>query len=116
MAYDEFLAERVSRALKDRRIAFKPIKMMGGLTFMVDHKMCVGIIKNDLVARVDPNDMQMALAKPGCELLNFGGRSSKGFILIGGQEIDEDASLTYWIDLALKYNPIAKVSTKKKDK
>jgi hypothetical protein len=29
--------------------------MMGGLTFMYNDKMCVGIIKDELMCRIDPS-------------------------------------------------------------
>ena len=52
MAYNENLAERIRTALsKKRKVEEK--KMMGGLTFMVNGKMCVGILKDDLMARID---------------------------------------------------------------
>ncbi|MGC9342589.1 MAG: TfoX/Sxy family protein [Bacteroidales bacterium] len=54
MAYDEFLADRIRAALKDKQISFDEKKMMGGLCYMVDEKMCVGVIKDNLMARIDP--------------------------------------------------------------
>ena len=46
MAYDEHLADRIQNILTDKNISFDEKKMMGGLTFMVDDKMCVGRRKN----------------------------------------------------------------------
>jgi len=43
MAYDEFLADRIKNVFNDKRITFDARKMMGGLCFMVDNKMCCGI-------------------------------------------------------------------------
>ncbi len=42
MAYDEYLADRIRAVLQSRRISFNEMKMMGGLCYMVDDKMCVG--------------------------------------------------------------------------
>ncbi len=64
MAYNESLAARVRQLLKPKRVQEK--KMMGGLTFMVNGKMCVGILKDDLMARIDPNVYEAALERPGC--------------------------------------------------
>ncbi len=53
MAYNEPLANRVRERLAGlNQIEEKP--MMGGLTFMYKGKMCVGIIKDNLMCRVDP--------------------------------------------------------------
>ncbi|MCP4120791.1 MAG: hypothetical protein GY751_03480 [Bacteroidetes bacterium] len=45
MAYDKHLGERIHRVLKDRKTFYEARKMMGGLVFMVENKMCVGIVK-----------------------------------------------------------------------
>lgn len=45
MAYNEQLEDRVSLILRDKNITFEAKKMMGGLCFMVNDKMCIGIIK-----------------------------------------------------------------------
>ena len=43
MAYDEFIADRVRFILKSKHVSFEERRMMGGLCFMVDDKMCVGL-------------------------------------------------------------------------
>jgi len=85
---------------------------MGGLTFMVNDKMCVGILKNDLMARIDPVLYDEALARAGCREMNFTGRPMKGFVLVGPEGTDMDDDLAYWVSLALEYNPRAKSSKK----
>jgi TfoX/Sxy family transcriptional regulator of competence genes len=113
MAYDEILAERVSRALgKGRKIETK--KMMGGLTFMVNGKMCVGILGEDLMARIDPDSRQAALKRKGCREMDFTGRPMKAFVFIGPAGTKSDKDLSAWIGMALEYNPKAKASKKTK--
>jgi hexokinase len=43
MAFSEFLADRVAQFFNEKSIPFEAKKMMGGLCFMIDGKMCVGI-------------------------------------------------------------------------
>ena len=43
MAYSEYLADRVRPRLKGKGLVEEK-KMMGGLTFMVNGKMCLGIM------------------------------------------------------------------------
>lgn len=114
MAYDEFLADRVRWVLEAKNVAFSEKKMMGGLTFMVDNKMCVGIVKNELMARINPNIYSKSLSKKGCKEMNFTGRPLKGFLFIEPDAIDTQEELEYWIQLALDFNPLAKSSKKKK--
>ena len=80
---------------------------------MVDDKMCVGITKDDLMARINPDIYEASLNKPGCKEMNFTGRPMKGFVLIKQEAIDLEEELNYWIQLCLDFNPIAKSSKKK---
>ncbi|TNE72464.1 MAG: TfoX family protein [Bacteroidetes bacterium] len=114
MAYDTYLAERVSRFLKDERISYEEKKMMGGLCYMIDDKMCVGIVKNTLMARINPERYEELLTKPGAKEMNFTGRPMKGYIFIEPEGIDLDRDLEYWVRQCLEFNPLAKSSKKKK--
>lgn len=116
MAYDDHLAERTRMALHKKAIKFDEKKMMGGLTFMVDDKMCLGIVKNDLMARIDPAIHEQALARQGCREMDFTGRPMKGFVFVAQHGIKNDEDLMYWISLALDFNPRAKSSSKKTKK
>ncbi len=113
MAFDEHLADRMKRILNDKKVAFTEKRMFGGLAFMVDEKMCVGIIKNELMARIDPEIQAEAVNKPGCRLMDFTGRPMKGYVQISPHGIDLDEDLAYWIQLALDFNPRAKSSKKR---
>ena len=67
MPYDTALADRVTRVFTARRVPFETKAMMGGLCFMVDGKMCVGVEKDRLMVRLDPAVEAAALARPGCQ-------------------------------------------------
>jgi TfoX/Sxy family transcriptional regulator of competence genes len=111
MAYSEILAERVSLALgKTPEVEAK--KMMGGLTFMVDGKMCVGIAGEDLMVRLDPEAKAAALKKKGCREMEFTGRPMKGFVFVGPEGTKGDKDLQDWIALGLDFNARAKSSKK----
>jgi hypothetical protein len=113
MAYNDHLAERVKKVLKEKHIHFEEKKMMGGLCFMVREKMCVGVEKDMLMARIGPDIYEKALKKKGCREMDFTGRPLKGFVFIDPTGIDMDKDLEYWIQLCLDYNPKAKSSKKK---
>jgi len=113
MAYNETLAKRVREALaSEPRMEEK--KMMGGLTLMVNDKMCVGILKDDLMARIDPEIYETALRKKGCREMNFTGKPMKGFVFISSEGTRRKEDLDYWIGLALEFNKRAKASKKRK--
>ncbi len=113
MAYNEILVERITQAFrKIPKVETK--KMMGGLTFMVNAKMCVGILGDDLMVRFDPEVHATALKKKGCREMDFTGRPMKGFVFVGPTGIKTDKHLAWWIELALDFNKRAKPSKKKK--
>jgi TfoX/Sxy family transcriptional regulator of competence genes len=88
--------------------------MMGGLCFMLNDKMCVGIIKDELMCRVDLALYEEALEKTGCHEMDFTGRPMKGWVLIDDSGMRTVADLNHWIGLAVDYNKYAKSSKKKK--
>lgn len=116
MAYDEYLADRIRNSLDQRNVEYQDKKMMGGLTFMVDNKMCIGIVKEKLMARVGPEKYEAALQQEGSTEMNFTGRPMKGYVFVAPQAIDLNEELEYWIQLCLDFNPLAKSSKKKKRK
>ncbi|NND07184.1 MAG: TfoX/Sxy family protein [Saprospiraceae bacterium] len=120
MAFDQWLADRLRMTLSEKNISFQEKKMMGGLCFMVDDKMCFGIHtdKNTkapiMMARVGPEAAEAALIRPHCLPMEFTGRPMKGFVTITSEGLDQDEDLSYWVNLCLAYNPLAKRSKRKK--
>lgn len=102
MPYDEGLAERIRGIVEDDpRIQEK--KMFGGLAFLVDGSMSVGIIRDELMVRVGPEAYQEALSRPHARPMNFTGRPMRGFVQIAPAGFEEDADLSSWVALAIAY-------------
>jgi TfoX/Sxy family transcriptional regulator of competence genes len=116
MSYNEFLGDRIRQVLLDKSVNFFEKKMFGGLCFMVDDKMCIGIIKDEVMARIGPEKYVESLLKEGCNKMNFTGRPMKGYVFLTGKAIDLDKDLEFWIQLALDFNPLAKASKKRATK
>ena len=112
MAYDEQLANRIREYFSSHKNVEEK-KMFGGLAFMVNGKMCVGVMKDELMVRFDPDMYEKALARKGAHTMEFSGKPMKGFIFVEPIGTDTKKDLLYWIELALSYNPKAKASKKK---
>jgi TfoX/Sxy family transcriptional regulator of competence genes len=112
MAYDENLANRIREQFADLPNVTKK-EMMGGLTFMYNNKMCVGIIKDELMCRLDPAIYESVLEKRGCRTMDFTGRPMKGYVMIDSIALTNKKDFDYWISLALEFNKRAKSSKKK---
>lgn len=112
MAYSEKLAGRIRESLSEvPKVEEK--EMMGGLSFMVNNKMCVGIIKDEMMCRIDPELHNASIEKKGCRTMDFTGRPMKGWIMIDDDGMKSSKDFNYWIELALDYNKKAKPAKKK---
>ena len=113
MACDEFLEQRVRRFFDAKRVKHEAKRMMGGLCFMVRGKMCVGVEKNRLMARIGPEAYDDALTRQGCRPMDFTGRPMRGFVFIELAGLKSESDLAFWLELALAYNPTARKAAKK---
>ena len=113
MAYNEQLANRVREKFEALSNVIEK-EMMGGLTFMYNDKMCVGIIKDELMCRIDPALHETVIEKNGCRTMDFTNRPMKGYIMIDDNGMKSQKEFDYWINLALDFNKHAKSSKKKK--
>jgi TfoX/Sxy family transcriptional regulator of competence genes len=115
MPYNETLADRVRESLADQK-KIEEKRMMGGLTFMVNKKMCVGILHDDLMVRIDPAAQEELLDRTGCREMDFTGRPMKGFLFIDPSGTTKPNDLKFWLEAALDFNSKAKASKKKTKK
>ena len=111
MAYSEKLANRIREKLVDLPNIVEK-EMMGGLTFMVNDKMCIGIIKDEMMCRIAPEMQDTALEKIGCRIMDFTGRPMKGYVMVDDTGMKNEKQFNYWINLCLEFNSKAKSSKK----
>ncbi len=114
MAYNEGFAERVQNQLDLKGVAYNTKKMFGGLCFMVNNKMCIGVEKERLMLRLHPDQYDSYLEQEGAAPMEFTGRPMKGYIWLYEEGFNTKKKLQYWIEEALQFNPLAKASKKKK--
>lgn len=117
--YSKFLADRVKQRLASKGLT-EIKKMMGGLVFMVNHKMCVGVDKDRksgkdrLMVRVGNAPYEKLLFERGSCEMDFTGKVLRGFLFISPDGFDADEDLDFWIEKALAFNKIAKPTQKRK--
>jgi TfoX/Sxy family transcriptional regulator of competence genes len=102
MAYDEGLAQRIREQLGGTT-ALAEKRMFGGLAFMENGNMLVGVMGDDLIARVGEQATDQSLGRPGARLFDFPGRPMRGWIVVSGSALDEDEILASWIADAHAY-------------
>jgi TfoX/Sxy family transcriptional regulator of competence genes len=107
MAYNQELANLIREQLMELE-GIEEKEMMGGLSFMYNDKMCVGVIKDELMCRIDPKLYEEALEKTGCHEMRFTGKPMKGWIMVEDSGLKNIDDLNYWIGLAIDFNKHAK--------
>ena len=96
MAFDESLAARIRDAL-ERTKGVEEKKMFGGIGFLLDGNMLVGVWKDSLIARVGPDAYEDALLEPHVKEFDITGKAMKGWVMVESEGVEDDDPLTDWI-------------------
>src|SRR5689334_6131096 len=111
MSYNEKLTGRIRTSLAGTKNLVEK-KMFGGIAFMINDKMCVGVDKDDLMLRCEPEMTDELLGKKGVRVFNLTGKPMKGWLLIGPEATTSKEDFDYWIRVALESNK--KIASQKK--
>ena len=113
MPFNEKMADRVREIILQTNHKIEEKKMFGGLCFMVNDKMCVGVESERLMVRLDPERYDEVMEKDGCQPMDFTGKVMKGYVFVDVDVLKTKKQLDYWVQLALAFNAKAKSSKKK---
>jgi TfoX/Sxy family transcriptional regulator of competence genes len=102
MAYDEGLAERV-RDLLALHTDVTERKMFGGIAWMVAGNMACGVLGEDLIVRLGPEEGERALAEAHTRPFDFTGRPMKSTLFVSPEATDDDVALAGWVDAGLAF-------------
>jgi TfoX/Sxy family transcriptional regulator of competence genes len=114
MPFNEKIADRIREALAETKNLVEK-KMFGGLAFMVNDKMCLGVDKDDIMLRCEPEMTDELLLKKGVRPFDLTGKPMKGWLLVSSEGTKKDADFDFWVEIAVEANKKA-TSPKKKSK
>ena len=100
MSYDDALAERIRRRIGDHPGLVEK-RMFGGLAFLIDGRMSVGVAGNELMVRVGKEAHDAYVSRPGARIMDFTSRPLRGWIAVAPEGFASDADLDVWIDQGL---------------
>ncbi len=103
MAYNEDVANRVRQALASADVEATERQMFGGLAFMVQGHMTVGIVGDDLMVRVGKEAHGDALALPHARPMDFTGKPMTGMVYVAAEGFADEADLRDWIQRGLAF-------------
>ena len=102
MAFSEALAGRIRQRLaRSKNVEEK--KMFGGIGFLLNGNMLVGVWKDSLIARLGPDQGDEALLEPHVKEFDITGRAMKGWVLVEPEGVENDDQLSAWIQRAVKF-------------
>jgi hypothetical protein len=102
MAFSESLAQRIRDALA-RKKKIEEKKMFGGICFLLNGNMLVGVWKNSLIARLGPEQGDEALLEPHVKVFDITGKPMKNWIMVEPEGVVEYEKLSGWIQRAMKF-------------
>jgi TfoX-like protein len=101
MAYDESLSKRIDELIKGKK-GFTCKEMFGGIAYLLNGNMCVGVHKNELIIRYNPRTTEEINADKNVHPFDITGRPMKGWSLVGGEGVKGEA-LKKWFDLSFSF-------------
>ena len=102
MAFSEELAERIRQQLAWRK-GVEEKKMFGGVGFLLNGNLLVGVSKDSLLARLGPEQSEDALKEPHVSEFDITGRAMKGWVLVAPEGVEADEQLKGWLQRAVKF-------------
>jgi TfoX/Sxy family transcriptional regulator of competence genes len=103
MAYDEELANRV-RELVSVEAGLAEQKMFGGLAFLINGNMSVGVSgQGGLMLRVDPAETDALVAKPHARPFEMRGRQMRGWLRVDSEGLRTKRQLEPWVRRGVGY-------------
>lgn len=97
MAYDLDLADDVRARLASRN-ALTEKEMFGGIAFMLNGNMAVGVSGDELMVRVGKDAHDEAVARPGARTFDMGTRPMRGWISVAPEGFTTESDLDRWVD------------------
>lgn len=102
MPFSESLAARIRDNLSRKR-GIEEKKMFGGVGFLLDGNMLVGVWKDSLIVRLGPAAYDEAFLEPHVKEFDITGKSMKGWVMVNSEGIADEGPLKSWIERATKF-------------
>ncbi len=72
--------------------------MFGGIAFMRDGHMFVGISADSLMVRVGPDQYEHVLGRKHVRKMDFTGRPMRGYVYVDRAGLESDEQLRAWLE------------------
>jgi TfoX/Sxy family transcriptional regulator of competence genes len=99
MPYNTQLADRI-RVLLAAQTGVVEKNMFGGIAFLLNGNLCVGVLKEEMIARMSHEAAEAALSRPGTRPFQVSTRSKPmaGWLYVSVDVLKTAATLRKWVD------------------
>ena len=97
MAYDHALADEIRARIGDHP-GLGERQMFGGIAFMINGNMAVGVSGGELMVRIGKEAHDEFVALPGARIFDLSARPMRGWLVVGSEGFATEAELDAWID------------------
>jgi TfoX/Sxy family transcriptional regulator of competence genes len=102
MPSDESLAERIRTALA-RKKGVEEMMMFGGLGFLLNGNMLVGVWKDSMIVRLGPDESDGALKETHVREFDITRKPMKGWIMVEPDGVEDESQVKEWVQRATKF-------------
>jgi TfoX/Sxy family transcriptional regulator of competence genes len=102
MGYDKELAEKL-RVLLEGTPGIGEKKMFGGICFLLQGNMALGVLNSDLIVRVGSESYGESLRFPHARPFDITGRAMNGWIMVSAEGHKKKQDLVYWVKQGLAF-------------
>lgn len=102
MAFAPGLAERLREGFDDYQ-GITEKKMFGGLAFLLNGHLLVGILGETLMARVGAANYDDALRQAHVRVMDFSGKPMRGYVFVDPEGLESDQDLSKWLRLCTDF-------------
>jgi len=77
--------------------------MFGGVAFLLNGNMLVGVLGNNLIARVGSSNYEACLLRPNTKPFDMTGRPMSGWVEVLPAGLARDEDLEPWVTICLEF-------------
>jgi hypothetical protein len=102
MAYDSTIADEI-RVRIGKHPGLTEREMFGGIAFMINGNMAVGVSGDELMIRVGKDGHEEAVALPGARTFDMSARPMRGWIAVAQEGFATEEMFNGWINRGVTF-------------
>jgi hypothetical protein len=102
MAYDQRIADEIRTAI-GAHPGLTEREMFGGIVFMINGNMALGLSGDELMVRVGKEAHDDATSRPGARTFDMGARPMRGWVGVSREGFSTEEDLASWVEWGVSF-------------